>query len=182
MNLDVETESNLLRFIEQSFEAVLSNRLGIALKPNQDLLENGLGQFSPRQFLIFGDYLTRMSQKILRIIHQKKYEKIALKEQTKELIERYNEVVEERGGQRDESSITDREDEHDLDSQRLQSLSINRGDSRGDLSSLTLQTLRTNQQIRDEIGKALYAKERLEFLSKEENKTELLLNYIRQDS
>ncbi|MFX3853967.1 hypothetical protein ACJBXS_11060 [Streptococcus suis] len=111
MNLDVETESNLLRFIEQSFEAVLSNRLGIALKPNQDLLENGLGQFSPRQFLIFGDYLTRMSQKILRIIHQKKYEKIALKEQTKELIERYNEVVEERGGQRDESSITDREDE-----------------------------------------------------------------------
>ncbi|MGJ5932460.1 TnpV protein [Streptococcus suis] len=40
---------------------------------------------------------------------------------------------------------------------------------------LTLQTLRTNQQIRDEIGKALYAKERLEFLSKEENKTELLL-------
>ncbi|HEL1698125.1 DEAD/DEAH box helicase family protein [Streptococcus suis] len=135
MNLDVETESNLLRFIEQSFEAVLSNRLGIALKLNQDLLENGLGQFSPRQFLIFGDYLTRMSQKILRIIHQKKYEKIALKEQTKELIERYNEVVEERGGQRDESSITDREDEHNLDSQRLQSLSINRGDSRGDLSS-----------------------------------------------
>ncbi|HHG6295947.1 TPA: TnpV protein [Streptococcus suis] len=40
---------------------------------------------------------------------------------------------------------------------------------------LTLQTLRTNQQIRDEIGKALYAKERLEFLSKEESKSELLM-------
>ncbi|RRR61644.1 helicase [Streptococcus suis] len=135
MNLDVESENYLLRFIEQSFQAVFAGRLGVEMVLNNDLLENGLGQFSPRQFLLFGDYLSRMSQKIFRIIHQKKIEKIALKEQTKEIIERYNDGVEDRGGQPNESSISYREDEYDHDSQRVQSLSDNRGDSRDDLST-----------------------------------------------
>ncbi|HFU4054302.1 TPA: TnpV protein [Streptococcus suis] len=39
----------------------------------------------------------------------------------------------------------------------------------------TLQTLQINPQIQTEIGPAPYAKERLEYLSKEESKVEMLL-------
>ena len=134
MNLDVASKSYLLRFIEQSFQVVFSSRLGIDIAFNNDLFINGLEQFSPSQFLIYGNYLSRMSQKILRIIHQKKIEKIALKQQTKELIERYNED-DKTGGRKDESSISYREDEYNHDSQRVQSLSDNRGDSRDGLST-----------------------------------------------
>ncbi|HEM4385350.1 TPA: DEAD/DEAH box helicase family protein [Streptococcus suis] len=148
MNLDLESENYLLRFIEQSFQAVFAGRLGVEMVLNNDLLENGLGQFSPRQFLLFGDYLSRMSQKIFRIIHQKKIEKIALKEQTKGIIERYNDGVEDRGGRPNDSSISYREDEYDHDSQRVQSLSDNRGDSRDDLP--TNSTYTSNQSTDSE--------------------------------
>ncbi|MBS8044903.1 hypothetical protein, partial [Streptococcus suis] len=42
MNLDVESENYLLRFIEQSFQAVFAGRLGVEMVLNNDLLENGL--------------------------------------------------------------------------------------------------------------------------------------------
>lgn len=134
MTVDVETKSYLMRFMEESFGVVLASRLGIALESDDKVLEGGLSLLSPRQFLLFGDYLSRMSQKILRIIHQKKIEKMALKEQTKELIERYNEN-EKTGGQKDEPSPTYGENEHDYDSQSIQSLSDNGGNSRDNSSA-----------------------------------------------